>query len=41
MEGFRFFFYAHEGIPLEPPHVHVRKDGCEAKIWLTPIVRVA
>ena len=40
-EGFRFFFYSREGLPLEPPHVHVRKDRCEAKLWLTPIVRVA
>lgn len=39
--GWRFFFYAKEGMPLEPPHVHVRKDRSEAKFWLKPIVRVA
>ena len=30
--GYRFFFYANER--QEPAHVHVRKGGCEAKIWL-------
>jgi Domain of unknown function (DUF4160) len=40
-DGFRFFFYSREGEPREPPHVHVRKDGCEAKFWLTPVVRRA
>ena len=39
--GWSFFFYSREGMPLEPPHVHVRKDQSEAKIWLTPVVRVA
>lgn len=40
-QGWKFFFYSREGMPLEPPHVHVRKDRSEAKIWLIPIVRVA
>ena len=39
--GWKFFFYSREGVPLEPPHVHVRKDRSEAKLWLTPVVRVA
>ncbi|MFQ6550091.1 DUF4160 domain-containing protein [Aestuariibius sp. 2305UL40-4] len=39
--GFRFFFYSNEGDPREPVHVHVMKDGGEAKFWLTPVVRVA
>jgi hypothetical protein len=39
-DGFRFFFYSHEGSPLEPPHVHVRQGNREAKLWLTPNVRV-
>lgn len=30
--GYRFFFYSADG--WEPPHVHVVKDGREAKIWL-------
>ena len=41
LEGFRFFFYSREGVPLEPPHVHIRRGNCEAKLWLTPIVRVS
>jgi hypothetical protein len=32
----RFFFYSDEGIPREPPHVHVRQVGREAKLWLRP-----
>ena len=39
--GFKFFFYSREGMPLEPPHVHVAKAGCEVKLWLTPCVRIA
>lgn len=30
--GYRFFFYSADG--WEPPHIHVVKDGKEAKIWL-------
>ncbi len=30
--GWRFFFYSLEN--GEPPHVHVRKGGAEAKVWL-------
>lgn len=40
-KGFRFFFYSNEGSPREPAHVHVEKDGIEAKFWLRPQVRVA
>ena len=40
-KGFRFFFYSNEGSPREPVHVHVRAGESEAKIWLTPQVRVA
>jgi hypothetical protein len=32
--GFRFFFYANEGSPREPPHIHVRQGNREAKLWL-------
>jgi hypothetical protein len=35
LEGFRFFFYS--GDRHEPPHVHVRKAGIEAKFWLAPL----
>lgn len=34
-DGFRFFFYSADR--NEPPHVHVRKGGREAKSWLDPI----
>jgi hypothetical protein len=40
-KGFRFFFYSNEGSPREAVHVHVEKDGKEAKLWLRPMVRVA
>ena len=40
-KGFRFFFYSNEGSPREPPHVHARGDGGEAKFWLRPAMRVA
>ncbi|MDR3792966.1 MAG: DUF4160 domain-containing protein [Terracidiphilus sp.] len=39
--GFRFFFYSNEGSPREPVHIHVEKEGIEAKFWLRPAVRVA
>ena len=35
-KGFRFFFYANEGNPREPVHVHVRAGGSEVKLWLEP-----
>lgn len=35
IEGFRFSFYAGDGI--EPPHVHVQKGGAAAKVWLLPV----
>ncbi|MFP5277736.1 MAG: DUF4160 domain-containing protein [Acidobacteriota bacterium] len=40
-DGFRFFFYSNEGSPREPVHVHVEKDGFEAKFWLNPDVALA
>ena len=40
-KGFRFFLYSNEGSPREPVHVPVPAGGGEAKIWLTPQVRVA
>ena len=32
---YRFHFYSRE--PNEPPHIHVRRDDCEAKFWLQPV----
>ena len=40
-DGYRFFFYSNEGRPLEAPHVHIERGGCEAKFWLSPDVSVA
>ncbi len=37
-KGFRFLFYSNEGDPREPAHVHVVKDGFDAKFWLRPEV---
>jgi hypothetical protein len=34
--GFRFFFYANEGSPPGPPHIHVRQTGRKAKLRLRP-----
>jgi hypothetical protein len=39
--GFRFLFYANEGDPREPPHIHVIRDGIDAKFWLFPDVALA
>jgi hypothetical protein len=38
IRGYKFWFY--EADLGEPPHIHVGKDGNEAKFWLNPI-RVA
>lgn len=40
-EGYRFHFFSNEGDPLEPVHIHVTKDGADAKFWLHPEVNVA
>jgi hypothetical protein len=40
-EGFRFYFFSNEGDPREPVHVHVRRDGIEAKFWVIPEVLIA
>ncbi|MCJ7993606.1 DUF4160 domain-containing protein [Rhizobium cremeum] len=40
-DGYIFFFYSNEGDPREPIHIHVRKGGAEAKIWLEPSVALA
>jgi hypothetical protein len=39
--GIRFFFFSNEGRPREPVHVHASRSDAEAKLWLTPEVRVA
>ena len=35
IKGYKFWFY--EADLAEPPHVHVGKDGKEAKYWLSPL----
>lgn len=39
--GLRYFFFSNEGLPREPPHVHVRGRDCDAKVWLAPEIAVA
>jgi hypothetical protein len=39
--GLRYFFFSNEGSPREPPHVHVKGGGRDAKIWLEPDVSIA
>jgi hypothetical protein len=39
--GFRFFFYANEGTPREPIHIHVDNGDGEAKFWMQPTVLLA
>ncbi len=34
--SFRFHFYSDEG--SEPPHVHVRFAGMDARFWLEPVM---
>ncbi len=39
--GNRFHFFANEGNPREPLHVHVSSPGATAKFWLYPEVQLA
>lgn len=39
--GFRFHFFANEGDPREPVHIHVSRPGATAKFWLFPDVELA
>ena len=32
---YRFYFFSNEG--REPPHIHVKAGGDQAKFWLRPI----
>ncbi len=34
--GYKFFFYQAD-LANEPPHVHITKEGIEAKFWLDPV----
>ncbi len=35
-KGWRFEFYSLDG--AEPPHIHIRKDRKETKVWLESLV---
>ncbi|MEK7343820.1 MAG: DUF4160 domain-containing protein [Pseudomonadota bacterium] len=37
----RFHFFANEGDPREPVHIHVARSGADAKFWLYPDVELA
>ncbi len=37
-KGYQFGFFGAD--QSEPPHVHVKHGGCEAKFWMEPFVRV-
>jgi hypothetical protein len=39
--GLRYYFFSNEGAPREPPHVHVKGGGRDAKIWLEPDIFIA
>ncbi len=39
--GHRFHFFSNEGHPLEPIHIHVRKDHNRAKFWILPSISLA
>lgn len=32
---YRFYFFSNEG--QEPPHIHVKAGGDQAKFWLAPV----
>ena len=32
---YSFYFFSNEG--MEPPHIHVKAGGDEAKFWLDPV----
>ena len=38
IKGYKFFFFSNEGQPLEPCHIHVKKNGNRAKFWIEPMV---
>jgi hypothetical protein len=33
-KAYRLFFFSNEGNPLEPVHVHVRREEALAKVWM-------
>jgi hypothetical protein len=41
VDGCRFHFFANEGNPREPVHIHVAQPGADAQFWLYPEVELA
>jgi hypothetical protein len=39
--GLRYYFFSNEGIPPEPPHIHIKGGGRDAKVWLEPEISIA
>ncbi|MET4257063.1 hypothetical protein ABIC09_001999 [Bradyrhizobium sp. S3.12.5] len=39
--GLRYYFISNEGQPPEPPHIHVKGGGSDAKIWLERAISIA
>jgi len=39
--GLRYYFFSNEGQPPEPPDVHIKGGGRDAKIWLQPDISIA
>lgn len=39
--GYKFFFFSNEGIPIEPCHIHVRKNSSLAKFWIKETAMLA
>ncbi len=39
--GIRFHFFANEGNPREPMHIHAERADADAKLWLFPEVTIA
>lgn len=35
IDGYRFFFYSSDR--PEPIHIHIEKEGANAKVWISPI----
>jgi hypothetical protein len=41
LQGIQFHFFANEGTPREPIHIHASRAGARAKVWLQPDVSIA
>ncbi len=39
--GLRYYFFSNEGQPPEPPHIHIKGGGRDAKVWIEPEISIA